>query len=95
MAGKAQTPPNEVNLSRTRSRRPKAMAERAAAAQLAATAAAQAGAGAPGLGGRVFTLYGKPPAPAPADALELEDVAGGVAVDFYRRLAGGGADDQA
>ena len=69
------------------------MAERAAAAQLAATAAAQAGdAGAvPVPGARVFTLYGKPAAP-PAEVLELEDGAG-VAVDFYRRLAGGGADD--
>lgn len=89
MAGKSQTPPDQVNLSRTRSRQPRAIAERAAAAQLVATAAAQAAESVLAPGARVFTLYGKPATqPAPADVLELEDGAG-VAVDFYRRLAGG------
>ena len=93
MAGKPQVPRDQVHLGRTRSRRPRELAERAAAARLAATPAAQAGATAVAAdGARVFTLYGQAPVvPAP---VELEVVAeagaddGGTALSFYRRLGG-------
>lgn len=91
MAGKPRTPADQVNLARTRSRRPRELAERAAAAQLAATAAAQAA------GARVFTLYGQAPvvvgpgAPEPEQdsVAEVEGADGGTALAFYRRLLGG------
>ena len=91
MAGKPQVPRDRVHLGRTRSRRPRELAERAAAGQLAATAAAQAGTTAVTAdGARVFTLYGQPPVvPAPV-ALDVVAEAGAgdgsTALDFYRRL---------
>ena len=75
----------EINLVRTRARQPRAKAQAAAAERLA-DVAEQSGA-------RVFTLYGEPPRVEPAEADGTPGSAGSrLALDFYRRLAGGGDD---
>jgi len=73
----------EINLVRTRARQPRAKAQAAAAERLADVAEQH--------GARVFTLYGEPPR---VEAVEAEATPAGagsrLALDFYRRLAGGG-----
>ena len=71
----------EINLVRTRARQPRAKAEAVAAERLADVAEQH--------GARVFTLYGDPPR-VEADEASTAGAGSRLALDFYRRLAGGG-----
>lgn len=72
-----------VVTNRTRSRRPRALAEAEAARTMLETTAVASTADEPRPGARVFTLYGHPP----GDATETTTTKGGdsVALSFYRR----------